>query len=425
MVKWSLFFLMYNCGEMGFGHHCRSASRNKGGAEHPSRKEVVVSTFKAGYGHIRGALALLEPLADLGVDAEMVDLGVEGGRLMRGYLKALRGGLDFFYRHAPGLFLRVSRKGGRGGMGAVSRVGALASGDTFDRRIAPDAKVVVAAHSLAADVTKKPAFLLCLDPFPPLYQTENPNAVTLTPDLPTAEGLKEISRGAFVVTGPIVARPIVEARGRAAERREELRSGAGLRITIATGGSLTHGGEIVALTEAYADALVRGERIERVSVVVGSSTKMRDMVREIIDSEPGLRGKMELIYDEDPVELVRKADRAMGESDVIHAKTGELVYTVAGGKAFETFHKHPSLAEQEVRLREYVRKKTAVEGVSSLEIGKADARAEVKKVLGQLESGVLLRRMELGLRVPANGAEYAARLVANRLKQLTEEQQTS
>lgn len=395
---------------------------------------VEVTTFRAGYGHIRGALAVYDRLKELGLSAvRLVNLGEEGNWGLRNYLKILNLGLGFCYHYFPDLFIKVSKKVGNKGMEIINRLALMFYRDAVKKNNQEDLtpsmkKINIASHMIAAGLTPMtPTFLLVLDPFPDLYNVAGSNVCSLTPDFPTAETLKQYGgERKLVVTGPFVAKPIEEARGRVEARISELKNGSGLKITIATGGSLTHSDEIVVLTKAYVEQMKKGAAIEKIFVVVGDSKKIREELGKILEGEDDqIKERVEIIYDEDPIKLVRKADWAMGESDIIHAKTGELVYTVSGGKVFEAFPKNPSLGPQEIALREYVEKKTTDNnGICALEIGEKDPNLEVLKILEQLKNGSLFQRMRNGLKIPANGAFYAAVLIKNYIlqEQLMDEQ---
>ncbi|MBI5613754.1 hypothetical protein HY947_02420 [Candidatus Gottesmanbacteria bacterium] len=53
--------------------------------------------------------------------------------------------------------------------------------------------------------------------------------------------------------------------------------------------------------------------------------------------------------------------------------------------------------------------------ICALEQGSTNYIREVEKILEQRKNGVLLQRMELGLNVPTNGAEYVAHMIAQKL----------
>jgi hypothetical protein len=185
----------------------------------------------------------------------------------------------------------------------------------------------------------------------------------------------------------------------------ELRAGAPLRIVIATGGSLTHGAEISELTGAFVQ-LTNRHTVERISVIVGNSTAMLESVAQQTQGD----ARVSILFHPEPEHLVRMADRAIAEADIIIAKTGELAFCVAGGKAFKTFHSHPSLGPQEIAIKDYVTTTTTSGGLPALEHGLLPA-LEVHRILEQCANGQLFAMMANGLRVPGDGASKVAHMI--------------
>ena len=450
-----------------------------------SELRIRISGITAGYGHIRAALAFFDAMISWEkksvdvkkIKVEFYDPIAHGTEPFKKYLRFLDVALAAAYNKFPRLFLKLTASGGgTQGMGIINWLGEFLDWGKFDQSLNKETAVVVATHSLIADLShKNPTFLLALDPWAGLYNARDHKVTIFTPDLPTAVGLKNIKDRQLVVTGPFIAKPVVDARNGFEARKKELQEEAPIRVTIATGGSGSHPEEIIALTRAYARAIENYEPIEKLTVVAGSSKLIRDKVEFIIHSLPAdLQEKITVLYNPDEIQLIRDADIAIANSDVLHAKTGELVYCVAKGLAFETFGSNPSLAVQEVKLREYSHMKTMVRdkktgGIrSALEFGNVDANREIKnllkeysiddlkkdsthveldinqkinqilekhvlstnamieenatrevaKIFEQLRDGELLLRMEAGLGVPANGAEYAAAIVKNELKRI-------
>jgi hypothetical protein len=247
-------------------------------------------------------------------------------------------------------------------------------------------------------VQELPVILLGLDPYAGLYLCTQDNVITTSVDEPTAADYKRLGAKDIRVTGPILAMPIIKARVNALKRIAEVKSGAPLKITIATGGNLTHGDQIAALAREFAKQTTSAQ-IAKIWIVAGDSPSIREDSKAAFDGDE----RFQVIFHKDPAKLVSLADEAMGQSDIIIAKTGELAFTVAGGKAFKTFFMNPSLAPQEVAIREYNRLITTVDNLSALEFG-IEPVQEVARILQQQRDGTLAKMMENGLLVPADGA---------------------
>ena len=257
--------------------------------------------------------------------------------------------------------------------------------------------------------------MLGLDPYAGLYWNSGANVITTAVDVKTQDDMYALGTKQPRVTGPMIPFPVSDARTRFPERLQELRAGAPLRIVIATGGSLTHGQEIAALCGAFA-RLTSAQEVERISVVVGDSLPMKESAARAAGGDP----RVSIVHDTDPTRLVRAADGAIAGADLIIAKTGELAFCVAGGKAFKAFHTHPSLGPQEIAIREYVTATSAARGVSALELGLPPA-AEVSRILKQRADGSLFDMMAAGLFVPEDGAYRVAQMIQRELKGLQPE----
>jgi hypothetical protein len=404
-----------------------------------STPEVNIGTFRVGYGHIRGALAIADALSELEINHHITDLASNDYHSpVKPFLHALDITLGYLYRNVPDLFIKASQGGPNSKvaettMNVINDIAGMLDFGIYGRSFHPDTKVAVASHVTAADLLTQfphiPTFLLGLDPYAHLYNTRNPTAITSVPDLATAQELTNIGTRDIVVTGPIVAKPIAEAKSRCNDRLKELQNGAGLKITVATGGSLSHGDEIIGLSMAYINKMTQDpSKIEKLNIVIGDSDNpkrggnMKGQLETLLQYVPEeVRNNIQIIYNTDPIALVREADTAMGESDVIHAKTGELVYAVGGGKVFETFGKNPSLGPQELKLREYVENKARHphdNSICALEQGEMNVFAEIDKIMQQFEDGTLLKRMEAGLQIPTTGADCVAGMIQRKLEKL-------
>jgi hypothetical protein len=405
---------------------------------HEAKKEkkylVAIGTFRAGYGHMRACMSIRDALEALGILCQVIDLGNKRYPFATRKFIELQGGvLDFFYRFAPDLFMEICRENGEKGMRNFNRVLQLIDWGAFDKQLDPGVKLVIGSHMVIPDISKKCTIMPALDPYGPLYNPINPNTLIAVPNSETGVELQQLQPRDVAVIGPIVSRTVVEARQRFATRLQELEAGDGLVITITTGGSLSHGREIVGLTAAYIREMLYSEEakrsIKKINVVIGDSDsykkggnmklRLSKLLNRVYDEE--IKSKINVIFDIDPFQLIRRADIAIGEADVIHAKTGELVYVVGGGKVFETFGKHPSLGIQEVRLRKYVEGLARENGLCALQQGEVLPIAEVRKVLQQYKSKnrILIKRMTAGLKVPVNGTDYFALLVKQQLEKLS------
>jgi len=399
-------------------------------------KVIEINGFEIGNGHLRAQFAVMEAIERRikmengekdGIVCRSFNLSQEDLRVSK-VVAWLDKMLGVGYRN-PGILVGISNSqfmkdvGNKIAFKMITTIIRTADQGELDDK--HPAKLRVAVHPHVSTATTSAAVHVVLDPYADLYFTDHQEAVILVPDMKTGLRAKELDMKNVVVVGPMVARSVVEARERFDARLKELTEDKkGLRIMISTGGNMTHGKEIAGLTRAYLKAITEGANIEKIYVMVSQSEEMRDEFNKILEHQPGwIRDKFQLIYSEDRMVVVQEADKAMGEADVIHAKTGEMVYSVGGGKVFETFSKiqGPSLAVQEVSLREYVETQGVMKDengkkIAALAEGMTDYEKEVENILWQLADGMLVKRMKAGLKVPVDGADVAASIVYNILK---------
>jgi len=302
-----------------------------------------------GYGHWRAIRAAAYGLqsVDLPLGIDIVNFTHFSSKALATYWKLEDMGLAWMYRHPKFLGKVKSLGGERGTATLTDRFPRILDNGHLHSNLDGNYSPLIAGHTTPSALLEKPHITLVCDPEPSLYLNYNPHATFIVVDRETGERLRELRQEKrvpteYVVVGPMVAPEIVHARANFEKRKEELLKGAPLRITIATGGSHTHAEQIIALAEAYARSMLQGAPIEELNIVVGNgrhldSKKMHEAISITKDQLlHDVAQKIKLIQLPDSLELVSAADEAMGRSDVIHGKTGELVYTVAGGKVFHT-----------------------------------------------------------------------------------------
>ncbi len=402
-------------------------------ATEPGRIEI--NGFEIGNGHVRAQLAVMDAMEKLirikdgerdGIVSESLNLSAEDLRVSK-IVEWMDKVMGAGYKN-PGIMVGVTNSdlmknvGNRWVAKLLAVVVRIGDHGELDRK--HPAKLRVAVHPHAATSTGRAAMHIVLDAYADIYFTDHQEAVTLVPDIKTGQRCKELGVKNVVVVGPIVPASVVEARGKFETRKDELARGKGLRVMISTGGNMTHGKEIVGLTRAYLKAITDGANVEKVYIMVSQSKEMKDEIDAILQLQPKeTRNKFEVVYDEDRIKVIRAADLVMGKADVIHGKTAEMVYSVGGGKVFETFSRvqGASLAVQEVNDREYAEGMAVIidedgKKISALSEGMANYEKEVEKILWQLQRGMLVKRMEAGLKVPVDGANIAANMAYNILK---------
>lgn len=354
-------------------------------------------------------LAVEDALQRIGVQTESVFASRVSSRVYRLAWGVLDHGLGVPYKLFPERYSRIKQGTSVQGMQLINTWMRRLDAGTFARYARGHGHhVVVASHVTASHLIRRPdiqVYLLGLDPYAGLYWNSADNVITTAVDSKTQRDMIALGTKQPRVTGPMVPLPVYDAGTILPKRLHELRAGKPLRVVIATGGSLTHGLEIAALTGAFTD-LTTPDEVERISVVVGNSVPMLESVARHGRGDP----RVSILYNPEPIRLVRMADRAIAEADIVIAKTGELAFCVAGGKAFKTFHTHPSLGPQEIAIKDYVMATSAARGLSALEPGLPPA-AEVRRVLEQRANGTLFAMMAAGLDVPGDGALSVARMI--------------
>jgi hypothetical protein len=374
---------------------------------------VLLCSDRVGFGHIRGMLAVEDALKSIGIATESVFTSQWSSLLYRWAWRLLDHGLRIPYKLFPEQYAGLRHDTSANSMQLINTWMRRLDAGWFARYAQRRGhQIVVASHVTASNLIRKPGihvYLLGLDPYAGLYWNSDPNVITTAVDAKTQHDMYALGTKQPRVTGPMIPFAVSNARKHFPERLEELRAGAPLRIAIATGGSLTHGQEITALCGAFA-RLTSAQKVERISVVVGDSLPMKESVARAAGGD----ARVSIVYDSDATRLVRAADCAIADADVIIAKTGELAFWVAGGKAFKTFHTHPSLGPQEIAIKEYVAVTSGASGVSALELGLPTA-AEVTRILRQRADGSLCDMMAAGLSIPADGAHKVAQMIRQEL----------
>ena len=379
---------------------------------------VLLCTDRVGFGHIRGMLAVEDALAAIGIATRSVFASHVSSPLYGWAWRLVDHSLAIPYQLFPERYARM-RPGTSGrAMHWINYWMKRLDAGVFGRYASRHGHtIVVASHVTASHLIGQPdvrVYLLGLDPYAELYFNPAPNVITTAVNAETQRDLYALGAKRARVTGPMIPRPVSQARERWSERLRALREGAPLRVVIATGGSLTHGRQITDLSAAFA-RLSSAREVERISVVVGNSLPMKQSVARAAGDD----ARFAIVYDVDPTRLVRQADGALGAADVIIGKTGELAFCVAGGKAFKTFHEHPSLGPQELAIKQYVVSTSAGGGLAALEQGLPPGE-EVAGLLRQRTDGSLFAMMAAGLSVPADGAQRVARMIRSELVERAE-----
>lgn len=374
------------------------------------KSKILLTTDRVGYGHIRGMLAVEDAFREEGVKVDSEFASKRSSSLFRFLWNRVDKSLAFASKTFPDKFTKASYGQGLHGMRYLNELLSFVDFGTFEQYLHKNQyKIIITSHVTHPYLIRNSqfkVFLLGLDPYPPLYFCPNPNLTTTAVDEETAVKLTQHGAKNVLRKGPMVPKTVRDAIQKFNSRKEEIKSGKPMILSIATGGSLTHGDEITDLVGNLTQNTDETQ-VERIFVTVGDSKSMRKSVLESAQGDE----RVEIIYDEDPVNLVKRTDDAFGKADLIISKTGEIPFCVSGGKAFKTFHRNPSLGPQEIAIRDYVIKQSQSNGeISALELG-INPKDEVDRILQQMRDGTLIQMMEAGLNVPADGAVKLVRRI--------------
>ena len=373
--------------------------------------KVLVCSDRVGYGHIRGMLAISDMFEKEYSDKIITEIGIFSDLSSAKYREKwqmINEGLNFVYAHLSDFNLNQNPVDMLNYFDTAWEWLAKADDGVFEAAIRKNRfDLTIGAHpAICALLPNDPGIMIGLDPYPPLYFCRNKNIITTAVDGPSLRGFNKLGAHDARETGAMIPYAVIQARKNAMARIAEVRNGDPIIVSILTGGSLTHGQQITELTAAL-QRQTNEQDVKKIYVVVGNSKQMLETVTKVAMGDK----RVEIVYDEDQIRLVRRADETLGKADIVIAKTGEIPQCIIpGGKAFKTFHYKPALGPQEIALREYPQELSRVNGLSALEIG-IEPELEVARILKQKADGTLAHMMENGLRVPEYGTKNLAKIV--------------